>query len=400
MSTQNTYITLDSGAAINGYCDPAFAAVKQAFTRNFTQHQEVGASVCLSVGGHTVVDLWGGHIDAAASTPWQENTVSLVYSCTKAATALCAHLLVDRGLLDLTAPIARYWPEFAQNGKQDATVLMALNHSLGLPALRAALKPGAYYDWDYMTERLAQEQPFWTPGTKNGYHMMTFGWTVGELVRRVSGKSLGTFFHDEIAGPLGLDFWIGLPVELEDRVAPIIPFVPQPGVPPTKFIVALMTDNTSISHLSLMNNGSHVPNSRRAHAAELGGGGGIANARALMRLFQPLAQPDGANHLLSTARIDAMRQVSVATECDQTLLIPTRFGQGFMLRMDNPELPVGSSLLIRNGAFGHVGMGGSLVFADPECQMSFGYTMNRLGGGILLNERGQGLVDAAYACLA
>ena len=396
----NTELQLESGAAISGDCEPSFQPVARAFAHNFEQRGEVGASVCIFVAGRKVVDLWGGHIDAAASAPWQRDTVSLVFSCTKAATALCAQLLVDRGLLDLDAPIAHYWPEFAQNGKQDATVLMALNHSLGLPALRAPLKTDAYYDWDYMVERLAAEVPFWAPGSRNGYHMMTFGWTVGELVRRIAGKSLGMFFRDEFAGPLGLDFWVGLPAELEDRVAPIIPFVPQPGVPPTAFINALMTDPQSISHLALMNNGHHVPNSRRAHAAELGGGGGIANARALARLFEPLANPRRSHPLLSAERINAMRRVSVATESDQTLLIPTRFAQGFMLRMDNPTLPTGSSLLIGDGAFGHVGLGGSLVFADPEHELAFGYTMNRLGGGILLNERGQGLVDAVYACVA
>lgn len=396
----NTHIQLDSGAFINGYCEPAFNPVAQAFARNFQHRDEVGASVCLVVDNHKVVDLWGGYTDLTATALWKENTLSLVFSCTKAATALCAHLLVDRGLLDLRAPIARYWPEFAQNGKQDATVLMALNHSVGVPALREPLKPGAYYDWDYMAERLAAEQAFWVPGNKNGYHMMSFGWTVGELVRRVSGKSLGSFFHDEIAVPLELDFWIGLPAELENRVAPVIPFVPQKGAPITAFVAALMSNPNSISHLSLMNNGSHVPNSRRAHAAELGGGGGIANARALARLFEPLANPAGPIKLLSVERINAMRQVSVQTQCDQTLLIPTRFGQGFMLRMDNSELPDGNSLVIGDGAFGHVGMGGSLVFADPKYKLSFGYTMNRLGGGILVNQRGQSLVDAAYACIA
>jgi CubicO group peptidase (beta-lactamase class C family) len=395
-----TDLTLDCGATIHGECDPAFDSVAQAFACNFTQHDEVGASVCLSVDGRTVVDLWGGHTDLAARIPREENTLSLVFSCTKAATALCAHLLVDHGLLELHAPIAKYWPEFAQGGKQDATVLMALNHSLGLPALREPIKSGAYYDWQYMAGRLAQEAPFWVPGTKCGYHMMTFGWTVGEIVRRVSGKSLGAFFRDEIAAPLGLDFWIGLPAALESRVAPVIPFVPQRDTPKTDFIAALMSNPRSIPHLAVMNNGSHVPNSQRAHAAELGGGGGITNARGLARLYEPLARPDGARKLLSAERIDAMRQPSTQTDCDQTLLIPTRFAQGFMLRMDNSALPVGNSLRIGNDAFGHVGMGGSLGFADRKHRLSFGYTMNRLGGGILLNERGQRLVDAAYACLA
>jgi len=401
----HTQIQLESGAAVSGYCDHAFDAVADAFVRNFRQHGEVGASVCVIVDGQKVVDLWGGHTTADAATPWERDTVSVVFSCTKAATALCAQLLVDRGLLDLDAPMARYWPEFGCNGKEDATVLMALNHSIGLPALQQPLKAGAYYDWDYMIECLAREQPFWTPGSDTGYHMISFGWLVGEIVRRVSGKSLGAFFRDEIAGPLGLDFWIGLPAELEARVAPIIPFIPGPDTPPTDFMRAVATDPASISHLALMNSGGYSPNRPVAHAAEIGGGGGIANARALARMFEPLANHGGiggkasAPRLLSTERINAMRQPSSQTARDRTLLIPTRFAQGFMLRMDNHDLPTGQSLRIPDNAFGHVGMGGSLVFADPEQRLSFGYTMNRLGGGILLNERGQGLVDAVYQCI-
>lgn len=372
-----------------------------------------------------MVDLWGGYRDAKRSLPWDQDTVSIVFSCTKAATALCAQILVDRGQLELDAPIARYWPEFAQAGKADATVLMTLNHSVGLPALRAPVKPGGYYDWPYMVERLAKEEPFWQPGAKNGYHMISFGWLVGELVRRVSGQSLGAFFRREVAEPLGLDFWIGLPADSEARVAKVIRFIPGPETPKSDFTAALLADSKSIQYLALLNNGGHQTDSREAHAAEIGGGGGISNARALARMYEPLANggryfsgkhadggSDGGNDsgsssvgktnrasLLSAQRIEAMRQVSVQTDRDATLLIPTRFAQGFMLRMDNPTLPTGHSVRIGEQAFGHVGAGGSIGFADPQHGLSFGYTMNRMGGGLLLNERGQGLVDAAYACL-
>ncbi len=377
-----------------------------AFVNNFKVHGELGASVSVKLAGRTVVDLWGGLRDATSAAPWQQDTVSIVFSCTKAATALCAQLLIDRGQLELTAPIARYWPEFAQAGKADASVLMALNHSVGLPALREPVKAGGYYDWHYMVERLAREEPFWQPGTKNGYHMISFGWLVGELVRRVSGQSLGAFFRSEVAVPLGLDFWIGLPPEIEARVAPVIRFILPPDAPRSDFTVALLANNKSIQHLSLLNNGGHQTDSRQAHAAEIGGGGGISNARALARMFEPLANGgkivggsfDGAR-LISAQRIEDMRQVSVQTDRDETLLIPTRFAQGFMLRMDNPTLPTGNSVRIGEQAFGHVGAGGSIGFSDPQYGLSFGYTMNRMGGGLLLNERGQALVDAAYACL-
>lgn len=390
---------VDVGTArgrVQGRVDPAFREVLDTFVENFETHGEVGASVCLSVEGETRVDLWGGHVDEAGSAPWTEDTLSLVFSVTKAATALCAHLLVERGELDLHAKVTHYWPEFGQQGKEDATVAMMLNHSVGLPAFRDPIKPGGYYDWDYMVGRLEQEAPFWKPGIRNGYHMISFGWTVGELVRRVSGKSLGTFFADEFARPLGLDFWIGLPEALEPRVSHMIPFLPGPEGPFTDFTKALIGDPTSIPALSWLNSGGYTPDAREAHAAEIGGGGGISNARSLVRLFEPLA--DGGGALFSRDSVTRMSQVSMATGDDATLCMPTRFALGFMKSMDNRHRPFGDieSCILGDRAFGHVGAGGSLGFADPDCALAFGYTMNRMGAGLLLNVRGQGLVDAAY----
>jgi len=390
---------VDVGTArgrVQGRVDPAFREVLDTFVENFDAHGEVGASVCLSVEGETRVDLWGGHVDEAGSAPWTEDTLSLVFSVTKAATALCAHLLIERGELDLHAKVTRYWPEFGQQGKEDATVAMMLNHSVGLPAFRDPIKPGGYYDWDYMVGRLEQEAPFWKPGIRNGYHMISFGWTVGELVRRVSGKSLGTFFADEFARPLGLDFWIGLPEALEPRVSHMIPFLPGPEGPFTDFTKALIGDPTSIPALSWLNSGGYSPDAREAHAAEIGGGGGISNARSLVRLFEPLA--DGGGALFSRDSVTRMSQVSMATGDDATLCMPTRFALGFMKSMDNRHRPFGDieSCILGDRAFGHVGAGGSLGFADPDCALAFGYTMNRMGAGLLLNVRGQGLVDAAY----
>jgi CubicO group peptidase (beta-lactamase class C family) len=381
---------------VQGRVDPAFREVLDTFVENFETHGEVGASVCLSVDGETRVDLWGGHVDEAGSAPWTEDTLSLVFSVTKAATALCAHLLVERGELDLHAKVTHYWPEFGQQGKEDATVAMMLNHSVGLPAFRDPIKPGGYYDWDYMVGRLEQEAPFWKPGVRNGYHMISFGWTVGELVRRVSGKSLGTLFADEFARPLGLDFWIGLPEPLEPRVSPMIPFLPGPEGPFTDFTKALIGDPGSIPALSWLNSGGYTPDAREAHAAEIGGGGGISNARSLVRLFEPLA--DGGGALFSRDSVTRMSQVSMATGDDATLCMPTRFALGFMKSMDNRHRPFGDieSCILGDRAFGHVGAGGSLGFADPDCALAFGYTMNRMGAGLLLNVRGQGLVDAAY----
>ena len=377
-----------------GTYDPAFKSVAEAFEENFNARGEVGASLCLSVDGKTVVDMWGGIAATATKAPWTRDTIVPVFSCTKAATALCAHLLVDRGQLDLNAPVAQYWPEFAAAGKEAVTVRMLLNHSAGLPALRSKVGPDGFANFEQTAAQLAAEKPFWEPGTCNGYHMITFGWLVGEVVRRVSGKSLGRFFADEIAGPLGLDFWIGLPHAQEPRLAPSIPFAPAPGTPPSEFVKRLMSDTSSIQFLSFMNSGGFDINKRAYRAAEIGGAGGIANARGLAGLFAPLVTNQS---YLSRARIDAMRKPSMETSKDETLLIPTRFGEGFMLSMPNPGKPEGASVRLGDGAFGHVGMGGSIGFADPDAGFAMGYAMNKLGGGILLNERGQSLVDAAYA---
>lgn len=387
---------------VAGSIHPDFQAVADAFVGNFTERGEVGASVSMSIEGETVVDLWGGHADLEGSAPWQEDTVSLVFSVTKAATALCAHLLIERGQLDLHAKVTDYWPEFGQAGKEAVTVEMMLNHSVGLPALRETVKEGGFYDWDYMVGLLERQAPFWEPGTRNGYHMVTFGWTVGELVRRASGRSLGTFFAEEFATPLGLDFWIGLPEAIEPRVSHMIPYPVTPDMPVTEFTLALMNQPESISSLSLMNGGGHSlasPDSRAAHAAEIGGGGGISNARSLAKLFTPLANGGGGR--FAPDSLERMGRVSMATLRDATLLIPTRFALGFMKSMDNRHLPFGDiqSCVLGDAAFGHVGAGGSIGFADPDCRLGFGYTMNQMGAGLLLNDRGQALVDAAYRAL-
>jgi len=405
-------------ATVRGRCEPGFEPVLEAFVANFAERDEVGAAVCLSVDGEPVVDLWGGWRSAPVATEpepaaWTADTVSVVFSCTKAATALCAHLLIDRGELDLHAPVADYWPEFASNGKEAVTVAMMLNHTAGVPALREPVRKGGFLDFDYMAGRLAAEAPFWPPGTRNGYHMATFGWTVGELVRRVSGRSLGTFFRDEIAVPLGIDFWIGLPDEHHHRVARVIPWVPDRKGEIPAFTRALQkgfkAGGESLQVLALMNTGGHRADGAESWRAEIGGGGGVTNARGLAGMYAPLAnggrylrEGQGAGRrLLDADHIVRMREVSVATEEDATLLMPTRFGLGFMRSMDNRHRPAGhmETMILGRSAFGHAGAGGSVGFADPEARLAFGYSMNRMGAGVLLNERGQALVDAAYRAL-
>lgn len=391
-----------------GTCRPGFERVAEAFEKNLKEKGEIGASVCLTVGGETVVDLWGGVADPKAQTPWTHDTVSIVFSCTKGATALCAHVLASRGALDLDAPVAELWPEFAQHGKERVTTRMMLDHSSAVPAVRAKVKDDGPYDWAYMTERLAAEVPFWEPGTRNGYHGFTFGWTVGEMVRRTSGKSLGTFFLEEIAGPLGLDFWIGLPEEIEPRVAPIVAHVYKAADAVTPFMRDLATNKESVAALFYFNNGawrSGGANTRAGHAAEIGAANGITNARGLAGMYGPLA--NGGGDLVDATTLARMGEVSMATHDDATLRIPTRFALGFMKSMDNRKRSLAAklwgedcdSVILGSAAFGHVGAGGSLGFADPVAGLSFGYTMNRMGPGLLMNERGQSLVDAAYLSL-
>lgn len=391
---------------IAGHCDPRFQAVRDEFERNFRDRGEVGASVCVMVAGRTVVDLWGGVADRNTGRPWERDTIGLVWSCTKGVVALCAHILISRGLLDLDAPVARYWPEFGQGGKETISVRWLLNHQAGVPAIHRPLRTGGLFDWDYMVETLAEERPFWEPGTHQGYHAFTFGHLLGEVVRRISGRELGTFFREEIAGPLRLDFHLGLREAEEPRVALTIRPDPVPaGETPWRFLTRLNQDPDSLQALIMRNTGLRTgeQDSRLAHASVLPSQGGITNARGLAGLYQPLAlggAKDGTR-LVDDQTLQAMAVVSSASAVDAVLLVGLRFGLGFMKSSDNRRAVPGAtdSLILSEAAFGHAGMGGSLGFADPPAQLAFGYTMNKQGRGVLLNERGQSLVDAVYRAL-
>jgi len=391
--------------AISGKCDPKFARVHEEFERNFKEREEVGASVCVTLNGETVVDLWGGTANVDSGQPWKEDTVSVVFSCTKGATALCAHILASRGLLDIDTPVVKYWPEFGKAGKENITVKMLLNHTAGLPHVRKPLPQGAFYNWDIIVRALEEQEPFWEPGTRHGYQMFVFGWLVGEVVRRVSGKSLGRFFQEEVAKPLGLDFWIGLPEEIEPRVSKTIPVDPQQMMD-TPFGRSMLDPN-SIQSLCFTNDGGALMvdgvDSRAYHAAEIPGAGGITNARGLAGMYAPLACGGSLKgvDLVDRDTLARMSAVSSATSQDITLLTPIRFTLGFGRSIDNRRQPPGlqDSLILGEDAFGWPGAGGHIGFADPGERMSFGYTMNKMGLGVMLNPRGQSLVDAAYISL-
>lgn len=391
---------------VGGSCADDFAAVREEFDRNFAERGEVGASVSVTVDGETVVDLWGGVADPATGRPWERDTIGIVWSCTKGAVALCAHMLVSRGELDLDAFVPEYWPEFAKNGKERVTVRMLLAHQAGLAAIRDPLPEPGLLDWDLVVDMLAAQEPLWPPGTQHGYHALTYGHVVGEIVRRISGRSLGSFFRDEVADPLGLDFWIGMPAEHDERVAPIIPVEPPAAQDEvSEFFAKAMADPTSIPALVALNSGGMlfpgVVDRREVYGAEIPAANGIANARALAAMYRPLAlggSVDGVDLLDEDTLAEATR-VASASSVDATLGVPTRFALGFMKAMDNRSLPGNDSVLIAEDAFGHAGYGGSVGFADPVARMSFGYSMNKQGQGLGVNERGHALVDAAYRTL-
>ena len=396
-------VSIDTKAGkIDGFCDSKFAGVLDAFVTNFESRGEIGASCAIQIEGKTVVDLWGGK-RAPEGPAWDKDTISCVFSSTKGATALCAHLLADRGQLDLDALVTKYWPEFGQNGKENARVSMTLDHSVGVPHVREVQKPGAFYDYDHMVGVVAKEAPFWEPGTRNGYHAVTLSWTVGELVHRAAKKRMGHFFQDEVAKPLGLEFWIGLPEAQEHRIAPMIQAMPTAETMQSRFFLKAMSDQSSPSHLFARDFMAFNPNSREGRAAELGAGNGITNARGLAGMYAPLASGGmaGGKRFIGKDTITRMGRFAMGTHQDGTLQIPTRFALGYMKSMDNRYLPGtdSASCLLSDSAFGHVGAGGSIGFACPETHMSFGYTMNQMGLGLLLNDRGQSLVDAAYKAL-
>jgi CubicO group peptidase (beta-lactamase class C family) len=383
--------------SIEGTCDPRFQRVKDAFAANFETAHEVGAAVAMYIDGKPVVDLWGGHSDQARTQPWNRDTLVNVYSTTKGLAAMCAHRLVDQGKLDLDAPVAKYWPEFAQAGKDKLPVRFLLSHRAGLPAIRKTLPPEALYDWKTMTDAIAAQEPWWVPGTKHGYHAITYGWLVGEVVRRASGKTLGTYFRDEIATPLGLDAHIGLDAKHDSRTANIIPS-PPPAPGEVNPLAALMADPESITFKAIMNPGAvlapNVVNSRAWRAMELPSANGHATARSIAKAYAALARGgeiDGYRVLTPASIARAYTEQSFGH--DEVLKQSTRIGLGFMLSQPGVEMGPNPH------TFGHPGAGGSLGFADPDAKVSFGYTMNQMGTNPLLDPRAARLFNALYASM-
>jgi len=389
---------MSANITINGDCDPRFSRVRDAFAKNFADHDEVGAATSIVVDGKCVVDLWAGHADQAKSRPWNRDTLVNVWSTTKGLCAMAAHRLADQGKLDFDAPVAKYWPEFAQAGKEKLPVRFLMSHQAGLPAVRKPLDSDSLFNWNTMTAALAEQEPWWQPGTKHGYHALTIGWLVGEVIRRITGKSLGTYFRTEIAEPLGLDAHIGLDAKHDARVSDLLPSPPpEPGQP--DLFAEAAKDPEGPTAKAFLNppvlTKPNVVNSRAWRAAEIGGGNAHTTARSLARMYGTLArggEVDGYRIVRPEALERFWAEQSFGP--DQVLMqMPTRFSMGFML--SQPGLGFGPNIK----AFGHPGAGGSLGFADPVKKIGFGYTMNKMANGLLIDARAAALFGAFYAVL-
>ncbi len=387
---------------IEGETAREFAAVHETFAANFADGAEVGAAVSVYLHGEKVVDLWGGVADPAEARPWRRDTLQAVYSTTKGATAACALLLAQRGELDLDAPVADYWPEFAAAGKQDIPVRWLLSHQAGLPTVDRPVPLADALAWEPVVEALAAQRPLWTPGTEHGYHALTFGWLVGEVVRRVFGHGLGAFFRTEIAEPLDLDFWIGLPKSEHHRVSRIVEPAADPGATaaldldalpePMRDIMTAYTDPTSLTSRAY---GFVEPrpdnNDPDVLAAEVPATNGVCTARALARFYAALIGEVDGHRVLDPGTLRAATNEQAAG-VDRILRVPVRWSTGFALYTDqSPWLP--------ETMFGFSGLGGSIGFADPHTGLAFGYVMNHLSSGMAPDPRAAKLVTAVRAAL-
>ena len=383
---------------VEGTCEKQFSGVKERFEAHLRDGREIGAAVAATMHGRMVVDLWGGHMDRQQTRPWRPDTLVNLYSTTKGMTVTCVQRLIDKKQLSPDQRVAHYWPEFSQNGKNEITIRQLLCHQAGLPAISMPLAPESVFDWETMTDALAAQKPWWPPGTRHGYHARTFGWLLGELVRRVTGKTVGAYFSDEIARPLGLDFHIGLASGQHHRVAPItkVP-APPPGAKPNLADI-FMNQPDALTTKAFTNPNIYrlgdVANSAAWRSAEIPSSNGHGTARDLARLYGALAcggSVDGIR-ILSPERIEEMA-VDQARGDDAVLLTETRFCMGFM-----KSVP-GASMGPNDNAFGHPGTGGSVGFADPETGVGFGYVMNKCGASILIDERPAALMNALYKAL-
>jgi CubicO group peptidase (beta-lactamase class C family) len=378
-------------AEIQGSFDDRFAPLVEVLSGALDRGDDLGASVAVTVEGQTVLDVWGGWADAARTRPWERDTIVNVWSTTKTMTALAALVLADRGELDLDAPVARYWPEFAANGKEGVLVKHLMSHTSGVSGWAQPVTPEDVYDPVRSVEILAAQAPWWEPGTASGYHALNQGHLVGEVVRRVSGRSLGTFFAEEIAGPLGADFHIGLPAEHDHRVSPVIP------PPPLEVDMGAIDPNSpAFKTFTGPPMDANLANTEAWRRAEIGAANGHGNARAVARIQAVVAnggEVDGVR-LLSPATIDRIFEVQ-ADGIDLVLGTPMTFGIGYGLPRaeEFPFLRPGHRLCFWGG------WGGSIIVVDVERRATLAYMMNQMASGIVGNLTSAALITAVHDLL-
>ena len=373
---------------IHGHVAPGFEGVRDAFAANFATDGDVGASFCATKDGEILVDLWAGVADADTGKPWERDTIVNVYSTTKTMCALTALLLADRGALDFARPVAHYWPEFAANGKAAVTVAQLMSHSAGLSGWKEKISKDDLYDWDKATALLAAQAPYWEPGTAPGYHAMTQGYLVGEVVRRIAGVSLGTLFRTEIAEPLGADFHIGLPASEDARVATLIP-------PPVGQGIADMTDRPLTANMASNPAINPLETRTRAwRAAEMPAANGQGNARsvAVVQTLVANGGVSGGKRILSEAGVRRALESQIQGD-DLVLGIPVHYGLGY-------GLPGGQMPFPNPNSCYWGGYGGSLVINDLDARTTFAYVMNKMAGTTVGDMRAFRLAMAMWQGLA
>jgi CubicO group peptidase (beta-lactamase class C family) len=371
-----------------GFVQDKYAATKTAFEANFESGADLGASFCATLEGETVVDLWGGWADEARTRPWERDTIVNVYSTTKTMSFITALLLADRGELDFDAPVAKYWPEFAANGKSAVKVSHLMAHSAGLSGWKEKISTQDLYDWDKVVGLLAAQAPLWEPGTRSGYHAITQGYLIGEVVRRITGKTIGAFFREEIAGPLNADFWIGLPPSEDRRVADLIP-------PPPGGAIGDM-EQDEIQKITFNNPGVDVLETRtRAwRGAEIPAAGGTGNARSVAEIHAILANGGVAKGKRFMSEAGCRKALEVQIEnVDLVLGMPAKFGMGFGLAGSTIPAPNPNTIF-----WG--GYGGSLIIIDMDARTTQSYVMNKMGSGTVGDARGFGMIMAMWQALA
>lgn len=374
-------------AEVHGRCSDRFEPVREALADKLASGAELGASIVVNIGGETVVDIWGGFRDEARTAPWTQDTITNVWSTTKTVTNLAALMLVDRGDLDVCAPVARYWPEFAANGKQDIEVRHVLSHTAGVSGWDQPFSTEDMYDWDKSTSQLAAQAPWWEPGSASGYHALNQGHLVGEIVRRITGKSLKQFVAEEIAGPLGADFQIGAVERDWGRIADVIP------PPPLPFDM----DSIDMQSPAFKTMTGPVPDASAANTAgwrnaDMGACNGHGNARSVARIMSAISlggEVDGIR-LLGPKTIDVIFDEQ-SSGVDLVLGVPLRFGIGYGL----PLLETVPYLPDERICFWG-GWGGSIIAMDLDRRMTISYMMNKMGPGVIGSDRSEAYVRAIY----